>query len=192
MSKYITQIQKGFETLPSNFIVLILVDAIDYLQVNLDVLKYIINERGMSGIYITINRPADSMMKTLEENHINTQKIFFIDCISKTVSRGVERKENILYTTSPQNLTDIGIAISEIASSIKSPDYFLLFDSLSTLLVYNSARTVTKFSHFLTNTIRMNNLKGVIMSVEKETDKLVLRTLYVLSDKVIDLGGKQW
>ncbi|MFH1473543.1 MAG: hypothetical protein ABIE55_01480 [Candidatus Aenigmatarchaeota archaeon] len=183
-------IQKEMKSLPTNFVLMVLVDSINYSKVNLGILDYIINKMQVGGVYISVNRPADSMIKTLQEKNINTKKMFFIDCISKTVSGKMERKENILYATSPENLTDIGFAISQIIKSTKSPDYFLFLDSVSTLLIYNSVRSVAKFSHFLINIIRMNNLKGVVMSVEKETDKFVRRTLYVLSDKVINFGGK--
>ena len=186
MENIIDMIQKATKDTPTNFIILLLANSINYLQTNLDVLKYLINEVQMNGIYITINRPAMDMIKNLQKVNINTKNLFFIDCISETAKGNIERTDNILYTSSPKNLTDIGIAISEITKSLKDPsNYFLFLDSVSTLLIYNSARSIVQFSHFLINVIRTNNLNGVIMSVESETDNFVKRTLYVLCDKVI-------
>lgn len=182
---YSAQIKKEFDSLLNGFVVLILVSAVNYLQVSFEVLDYILNKRNIPGIYITVSRPYNNMVKVLEENGIDVKKIFFIDAITQTAGGNPERKEGVLFVASPQNLTDISIALSEALEAMKVPDKFLFLDSLSTLLIYNNPETVTKFSHFLASKIRLGDLKGIFLSMEIEADERLIATLSQFVDKTI-------
>jgi len=184
-----TGIQKELDNLPDHFIVLILVDSINYVKVNLEIIKYLINKKQIPGIYITVNRPYENMVKTLEQNGIDIKKLFFIDCITPTLKGSPDRNENVLFVASPQSLTDLGIVLSEVMESVKVPDKFLFLDSLSTLTIYNSAVTVAKFSHFVVNKIRVGSFKGIFITLDKETDETLIRTLSQFCDKTIRFGG---
>jgi KaiC/GvpD/RAD55 family RecA-like ATPase len=186
----IAKIQKEFDSLPDGYVVLILVDVINYVKVNLEILKYLLNKKRIPGIYITINRPYENMIKTLKKNGIDVKKLFFIDCITQTVGGNPEKKEGVLFVASPQSLTDIGIALSEALESIKAPDKFLFLDSLSTLLIYNNSGTIAKFSHFIASKMRLKGFKGIFISIEKETDATLIRILSQFCDKTIKFGGK--
>lgn len=184
------KIQKELKSLPNGYIILILVDAVNYVRVNLEILKYLLNKKKIPGIYITVNRPYENMVKTLEQNGIDTKKLFFIDAITQTVGGNPERKDSVIFVASPQNLTDVGIALSEALESIKASDKFLFLDSLSTLLIYNSTGTIAKFSHFIASKMRLEGFKGIFISIEKETDETLIKTLSQFCDKTIRYGGR--
>ena len=164
------------------------VNAKKYTEVNIELLKILINESKMFGIYVTINKPYVSIKKILEKNNIDTERIFFIDCITKTSGGNPEITENCLYIASPKNLTELGVALSQAMSAMKSKENkFLFLDSLSTLLIYNTAGTVAQFSHFLATKLRLFGLKGIFISIEKEMDEKMLLTLMKFCDEVITL-----
>ncbi len=179
---------------PRDFIVLINVRAEDYLKTNIAVLKTIVNDEGLPGVYITVNKPYRTMERVLQENGIKTDKIYFIDCITKTA--GGDTKDggkHVFYLDSAQNLTGLGLAMSEMIQSIPSKDKFLFLDSLSTLLLYHNYGTVAKFSHFLTARMRNWGLRGIFVSIERETDPKLIDQLAQFCDVVVDLnkGGKR-
>ncbi|MBI2183822.1 MAG: hypothetical protein HYU39_02560 [Thaumarchaeota archaeon] len=174
---------------PRGTVVLILEKAVNYLSTNLQILKYLVNELELFGIYVTINRPYDTISHILEENMIDTQRLFFIDAITRTAGGRPTRQERIIYVASPQNLSEISIAVSELIGMTEGNDRFIFFDSLSTLTIYNTVGTVAKFAHFMVTQMRLSDLRGIILSLEQESDASLINTLAQFVDKVVRWGG---
>jgi len=186
------RLKKELADLPENFIVLLIVPAEKYAEANSELLKYMVTEKNLQGIYITINKPYKSILEQLKKDKIDPKKIFFIDAITQTAGGTPEKTDEVLYMASPQNLTDMGIALEQALQSIQAKEKFLFLDSLNTLLIYNSADTVASFTHFLTGKIRVMGLKGVFISLKKDTDHQLIEMLSQFGDKIIYLnGGKQ-
>lgn len=190
--KTIKELSDYLRQMPRSFVVLITVSAEDYARANTEILKVLANDDNLPGLYITINKPYITMKRSLDEAGVKTDRIFFIDCITKTAGGKPEDDANVLYLDSPQNLTGLGVAMAEALSDMPSEDKykFLFMDSLSTLLLYHNAGTVAKFSHFLTSKMRVWGLRGVLMSVEKETDPEFVNQLSQFCDTVLKLEGK--
>jgi len=175
-------------SLPKNLIVLINVKSVDYQKTNIEILRVLANEENLPGVYITVNKPYKTMKRILEEEGIKTDNLFFIDCITKTSGGEIDQNDKkVFYLDTPENLTGIGVAMGEAIRHIPSEDKFLFMDSLSTLLIYRSVGTVAKFSHFLTGRMRVWGLRGILMSVEKETDPEFISQLTQFCDAVITL-----
>lgn len=51
---------------------------------------------------------------------------------------------------------------------------FLLLDSLSTLLIYNDSKAVSKFAHLLTEKMRRWDTQGSLLTVEMNAEKDVV------------------
>ena len=77
--------------------------------------------------------------------------------------------------------------MDQAVRAIPGEKKFLFFDSLSTLLIYNKPITVAKFIHFLSGKMRMWRVKGIIISLEKESDKELLSELSQFCDIRLDL-----
>lgn len=186
-----SKIVREFNGLPDNFILLVILDTSNYHEVNLDILQHFSNKKQMPGVYVSFNRTSNDIINNLVKNNIDVKKIFFIDCITHTVVNNPEDKENVLFVKSPQNLTDVGVAFSELAKSIKVADKFLFFDSISTLLVYHKSEQVMKFAHFIINKARMGGFKGIFISLNRNDEKVLIKTVAQFCDKIIDLGGEK-
>lgn len=183
------ELKSKFENIPQGSIILVISDAKETLKININILK-ILMIGETSGLYITINQPYKSLIKILKENNINIKNLFFIDCITETIHGKPERTRKCLFISSPKGLTELGIAVSEVLESIKKREKFMFMDSLSTLLIYNSAGSIAKFSHFLMNKIRLANVTGIFISIEKEMDKKLISQLSSFSDRIIMIKGK--
>jgi len=182
------EIKRKFKDINQGYIALILAPAMKYQKVNVELIRYMIKERGIPGVYVTINKPFSTMKAILEKEKIDTEAIIFIDAITQTTRGKVEKGDNCRYITSPENLTDISVAITEAAQAIPLEKKFVFFDSLSTLLLYNNFATVARFSHFLTGKLRAWNVEGILMSIEQEADESLLTHLSQFCDSVIELG----
>ena len=169
-----------------DFILLITVDAKNYQKTVIDVIKSLVNEQNIPGVYVTLNKPFEIMQRTLASNNIDTRLIIFIDAASRTEAKKVE---NCLYIGSPEKLSDMSVAMDQAIKALPI-EKFLIFDSLNTLSIFNKQATVARFVHFLTGKMREWKVKGVIITLEKETEQFLLDELTQFSDARIDIGGE--
>ena len=117
---------------------------------------------------------------------IDTRMIIFIDAVTKTAGGEIEKKKECLFIGNPEKLSDISVAMDQAVTAIAGKEKFLFFDSLSTLLLYNKPLTVARFIHFLAGKMRVWKVKGIIISLEKESDKELIEELMQVCDVKID------
>lgn len=184
------KVEEEISSLPEHFIVLFVVSAKMYHQLNEALLKVLLSTEHLKGIYITVNKPYSAIKPSLEAKGINTNNLFFIDAITQRVSGIAMRTEGVLFMASPQSLTDLGIAIDEALSSFGEGQKFVLLDSLSTLQIYNSSGTVANFLHFLTAKLRISGVKGVFITLQAGTDQRLIDLLVQFGDKVIYIDSE--
>ncbi len=167
------------------------------------VLQIINSERYFSGVtkilkelkdkkivYVTTNKPYKYILSAAKEVGISTKNLFVIDCISKPLREKTEaNQENCIFLDSPEGLTAISLAISESIKLLEG-DRILLLDSLSTLLIYNDANTVAKFSNFVINKLRTYDVNAIIFALESDIDKDIIKQVEALADEVKKNGLK--
>lgn len=165
-------------------IILYLVSSKKYMNTNLSILKELINNKKAYCIYITVNRPYAPLITLLENEKIDTKRMFFIDAVTPT---GNMRAGNVAFVGSPSALTDISLVAESTVKSLPKGGRILFLDSITALSIYNDAGTIIRFSHFLTNKIREWGLSGVVISLKKETDEKLLSQLSQFCDKIIEV-----
>lgn len=180
-----SKIKKKIKELPKEYIALIFTSSEDYVILYYDVLEFLLNELNSSGIAVTINKPAKALANHLKDRNIDLSNFYIIDCVSKAV--GVQNEvKNCLYVNSPSNLTQLNISIKKQFEKLKNKEKsFLIFDSLSTLLIYNSTGSVLKFINFLTSRMKGLNIGGVFITVEEGLDKNFVSQIIQFCDAVI-------
>ncbi|MBU4501742.1 MAG: DUF835 domain-containing protein [Nanoarchaeota archaeon] len=177
-------LEKELKNLPENFVVMAIVPFKHFEEANLHLLSILINNYNRKGSYITINRPYKSMIQLLKRENIDIRNLFFIDCITKEISEQ-KKSKNCYFVGSPNNLTEIAVALDPTFKEGKNK--FVFLDSLDTLTVYNSVESVIKFAHFLTSKVRLHDLSGVMLAVHENSDSRLIMELAQFCDKVIDL-----
>ncbi len=167
-----------------DYVALAIVDGKVYHQMNKRIISELVKE-GIPGVYVTLNRPYGNIREILDK--VDLSKIIFIDAVTKTVGGTIEKTEDCLFIGSPQNLSDISIAMDQAIMAIPKKDKFLFFDSLSTLLLYNSVDVVAKFVHFLSGKMRVWKVKGIIISLRRNKDKELIEGLREFCDVIINI-----
>ena len=171
-----------------DYLFLITVGARNYQNATIDILKFLVNEQGIPGVYVTLNKPYEIIQRNLMNNGIDPNLVIFIDATSRP--EGIRKVGNCLYIGSPEKLSDISVAMDQAIKALTTSDKFLVFDSLNTLSIFNKPTTVARFVHFLAGKIREWKIKGIIITLEKETEQSLLDELTQFSDARIDLGGE--
>jgi len=162
-------------------VILNILDSESYFN---GIIKIIKKNRNKNIIYVTTNKPYSFIENILKKNKINTNKILFIDCISKQIKEKTDKEpENCVFISSPQNLTEISIAVNESIKNIKG-DKVMLLDSLSILLIYNDASTIGKFSNFLLNKMRAADVDSVVLALESDAGKDIIKQIESFVDEV--------
>lgn len=170
-----------------DYILIVTVDAKNYQKAVIDVTRFLVNDRNVPGVYVTLNKPYEIVQRTLAMNNIDTRFLIFIDAASRTEPKKVD---NCLYIGSPEKLSDISVAMDQAVKALPADDKFLIFDSLNTLSIFNKTSTVARFVHFLTGKFREWKIRGVIITLKKETEESLLDELTQFSDSRIDIGDE--
>jgi len=173
------------EKIKEQDIVLLISKPQNYSKLILNLLNFLLVKRKLFGIYITVNKPFDSLRTWLKKNGIDVDKLFFIDAVTRTIAERAMLTEKCLFISSPTNLTDLSISLAQILKNPKPEKKFILLDSLSTLLIYNSPETVLQFVHFISSKMRMSRILGLFLCLEEEKSKKVISSLSQFCDKVV-------
>jgi hypothetical protein len=164
-----------------NPVVLGLIDPIHYQESVLRLLRYF-TSRTQRGVYVTLNKPYATLLKSFDRAGISTESVFFVDAITDVPATEEDAMHACLG--SGIDLTNLGISIAKAIKQIKE-DRFLLLDSLSTLLIYYDSKAVVKFAHLLTEKMRSWNSSGSLITVETNSERDVVSQLSPFCDKVI-------
>lgn len=167
-------------------IFLILTSAGNIRQQNIDLIREI-SRQGYHTIVITTNFPYSILTKLYQEEGIDLADVSFIDAVTRN---SIGTTENIpgrvRFINNPADLTDLGIAVTEVIRENSGKKVCILYDSISTMLIYLSSPNISKFIHFVTNKLRLMNISGIFLAVEKGLDPMLMSQLSTFADQVID------
>jgi hypothetical protein len=131
--------------------------------------------------YITLNFSYITLEKKFCSDCDN---IFYIDAVTSNITsfKGGKKNINVLFAPSINSLTDINILFR---TTMKKNIDFVIFDSLSTLFIYENPIVSLKFVHNIITTMRLNNIKGVFLVHENDVSKELMEDLSSFADKSI-------
>jgi hypothetical protein len=130
--------------------------------------------------YVSLNKPYSSVLDAIKKSGTDTKKFFFIDC---TENQADEKAGQVVNVSSPKALTEMSITIGKVLDLGKIEA--LIFDSLSTLLVYEEPSTVVKFTHSLISSLRGKKVSGFLMCLEGGKGAELVKDISMFADRVM-------
>jgi hypothetical protein len=177
------------EDLEKKKIFLVLSPAASVRQHNIEIIKTV-SSFGFHTVVVTTNFPYSVLKKLYEQNGISLEHVTFIDTVTQYSMGTVHNIPGVVrYVNNPANLTDMGIAVTEILKELSGKKVCIFYDSISTMLVYLSSPNISKFIHFVTNKLRLMDISGIFLAVEKGLDPQLLSQLTTFVDEIIDEPG---
>jgi KaiC/GvpD/RAD55 family RecA-like ATPase len=175
---------------PKSVVILEVPSEEDPMKLISDFLRFKQNDKG---IYVSSNRSTKGLAEKLLVYKFDMRKLLeaggicVVDLASKSV--GSAEMKNSICVSSPSELSATQMAIEKAAEGLdgNSGNPWLLLDSLSTLLVYNSPGALLHFLHFLIGRLRVLGFDGMIFVVQGSVDGNVLSTIRQFCDEVIKL-----
>ena len=177
------KIDKELGDLKKNFSILLMMPKEKYESVYLLLTKKLLKEFG-KGIYVTVNKESAELISEMKDEKINTDKIIFVDAVTEMVSEDEVEDTNVSYLSSPNDLMEMDVTIEEKMGDVK--DGFLIFDSLTTLAVYNDEKTVEKFVHSLSQKTKGSKICDVFLIMKHSREEFV-ETISQFFDKIVEL-----
>jgi len=109
-----------------------------------------------------------------------------VDCISYLAGGSPENIENAVFVENPELLEEITMYLEKSLSNTSDPK-FLVFDSISSMLVYNDSKSIEEFIHTVANKLRLEGTLGVILIARDESTKTIERTVTQFVDKHVSI-----
>ncbi len=169
--------------LQSSNIILIVTSKEKYNEHLADIQPQLANSFEKIG-YVSINKPYNSVLQDLESRGIDKQKFSFADAITATVQTPPV-VDNCIFVSSPNALTDLGLAFSSLYNDHGCD--IVVFDTISTLIVYQDIGSVTKFVHNLVTKARVLNKHLALVALKEDSESLI-KDLNMFVDKIIEMG----
>jgi len=128
--------------------------------------------------YVSLNKPYSTVLASLRKYGIDTRKFFFVECTGSS-----DKNSQAVSVSSPKALTEMSITISKVLELGRIEA--LIFDSLSTLLVYEQPSTVVKFTHSLISMLRAKKASGFLTCLESSASSEILKDISMFADSVV-------
>ena len=153
---------------------------------NIEIIRQLIIDKH-SILVVTTNQPYTTLVKNYENYGLDISRIWFVDAITKcALGRLPQESSNCRFVKNPANITDLGIVITDVLNKFPDQKPCILFDSISTMLIYISSINISKFIHFITNKLKLLNSPGIFLAADKSLDPLLMTQIVTFVDEVID------
>lgn len=176
------KIKQELRDLPNNSIVMLETSADKSLRVTLETLNVLTTKANT--LVLSASRPCTNVLDIYKKAGINPDKIFILCCVCGVKS--LKYPPNIIHAQGVNALTEISISLAAITKKFQG-NGFLVIDSISTMLIHNDAHELARFIHGILTRLRTNNIGGVVISIEEQTDKAIRAEITQLCDNHIKI-----
>ena len=177
------KLAKEFNNLEKWAIVLIETTASKILEVHLAAVKWL-SDKKYTQIILSTSRPCKNLLSLYKKNNIDISKLMILCTCCQETEKDKQENGRVIHMSSSSSLTDISISLSICMESMKDKQ-FVFIDSINTMLIHNEPNTLVKFIHSILTKMRINNVSGLLISLEAETNKEVRAEIAQLCDKII-------
>ncbi|GEM_PF-3290184 len=177
-------LSSAVQDLGASYGVLVLSKSKNYSSIVRAFVDLLVNDNGLSGIYVSADKPYDKMLGFLKkEIRIDEKKLYFIDCISSK-TEDAERA----IAVPPNDLSNLNTALGDALSEHPRTG-FVIIESLSTLFIYNEEKAIERFVLLLIEKMNQRKLRLVVIATKTRTNESALETISALFDKVVQIDG---
>lgn len=170
-----------------DYVALVVVGAKDYRKTAEELINFLVSVEKLPGVYITLNKPYEIILRELKSISADNRLIIFIDAITKSSTWKDTKVGNCLFIGSPEKLSDLFVALDQAVNSIPLKEKFVFLDSLNTLTLFNTESTVARFTYQLVSKMRSWKIKGIIITLEKDSDDTLINELTQFCDIRLDV-----
>ncbi len=160
---------------------LLFIPGTEYNETIVSILKNIC--KGNNKVcYVTLNKTHKSLESLFDDFKINKRKFLFIDAISRTIKEHPDKAENCYLASSPGAFNEI---LGDLSKCLKSGANYLIFDSLTNLLVYKESENVNNFISEFVRKIKASKAKAVFFVNINEQERLIMHCSKLMDNTLV-------
>ncbi|MEK6959860.1 MAG: hypothetical protein AABX47_01690 [Nanoarchaeota archaeon] len=161
-------------------------DTGSYLESNIKTIK-ILQKKGLSGVYVSIQRPFKNSSSLLKKQGVNLNKITFIDVASAVSEVAPEKDDRCVHVSQKLDIDELVRAIYTSAEKMKGKR-FIFIDSLTTFALHKPISETLRFSDFLMSLVKGKKDIILIFNVAKDlSQREFVRDVVMRADKTIEV-----
>jgi archaellum biogenesis ATPase FlaH len=171
-----------------NKFVLVLLSEEQYEKKLIDIIKTV--EKSHSRIcYVCLSRPYNYVLEQLTRMGFGLEKFFFIDVLTSHYKKPA-KASNCLFLDDPIKLNALEAAISKVLNEKNCS--VVIFDTISSLLVYEQSHEIIKFTHKLTMEKKEKDTNKVFIVLKynnlvQDYQQSLIKDVAMFADKTIDM-----
>ncbi len=180
------------QEIEKNEFLLILLEEKKYQQKLEDIIRSV-KKSKTTICYVCLSKPYKDVIDGLKDMGINPDNFFFIDVLTSHYKEPSPTR-NCVFLSSPNNLESIKAAI--IMAIEDKNCSVIIFDTISTLLIYEQSFSVVRFTHNLVSEKKQENVKKLFIIIKggnipsNDIDSLT-KDLEMFADKKVDLTNNR-
>jgi archaellum biogenesis ATPase FlaH len=173
-----TQIAEKLDSLPESSAIALKIRAEQYFDIIRGILDIFAKKKEMDSIYVTATIPCQSIMNALQVLEIDTERIWFVDCISQIMMSIGEKHPHAIY---------LMLKVEYLIRRSGGKKNLVILDNINSLAIHNNIKILSEFLHILVNNLRSKNTYTIIFSMEEyETDEMT-NMLNLVCDETMTL-----
>ena len=166
--------------------ILLELDAESYLEINIKTIKKL-QKKGLSGVYISIQRPFKNISSLLKKQGIDLNKLIFIDIASAVSKETQEKCKGCVHISPELDVDELVRAIYTSLDQMKGKK-FIFIDSLTTFALHKPISETLRFSEFLMRQVKERKDLVLILNVAKDfSQKKFIQDVVAHADKTIEV-----
>ena len=166
--------------------ILLELDVESYFQANTKTIKKL-QKKGLSGVYLSIQRPFKNISSLLKKQGIDLNKIIFIDVASAVSKETPEKCKGYVHISPELDVDELVKAIYTSLDQMKGKK-FIFIDSLTTFALHKSISEILRFSEFLMRQVKDRKDIILIFNVAKDlSQKKFIRDVVAHADQTIEV-----
>ncbi|MFB6182437.1 MAG: hypothetical protein ABEI78_00075, partial [Candidatus Nanohaloarchaea archaeon] len=144
-------------------------------------------EEGNLIIYISFSKQVEKLKDVYEHKGINTKRILFFDCITKTIGSVPDRMENTIFFE-PSELTNIQMKLGDAIESVpEGKKGYIIFDSMDVANTYNDLNTLRKFIRSISAKLREWEAPSIFVGLDDGMDDKLKTELEKSSEQTVEM-----
>jgi len=139
-------------------------------------------------IYIGSIKTSKKVKSALKEQDIDINKVLFFDMATKISGEAPDNVKNTVFFN-PEDINQVNMQLDDaIEAKPENRDAMVIFDTISTLTIYNDEEVIEKFLQKLSSKMEDWPVKSVLIGVEKEMDEEMTESIHEAVENKYDLA----
>ncbi|MBI4017135.1 MAG: hypothetical protein HY363_05595 [Candidatus Aenigmarchaeota archaeon] len=140
--------------------------------------KFLQNQNNKKSIVVCSEHPYTFFSSKLTAYGVRTDRILFVDCISKAGGQKLHHENNVVFSSHPTELKELGFALQTLSKGHQ----LIVLDNASSMLRHNTKEAVAHFLQLLNTNVE----KPVhVFSQQHQTPPEFVDSIWTLAKTVL-------